>query len=201
MAGEPPGPLVGVGRAADVYAVGADRVLRRTRFPGYDSAYEAGIMRHLAGYGYPVPEVFDADGTDLVMERLHGRDMLADLGKRPWLARKHGRVLADLHNALHQIPAPPGIRQLFGPGDSVMHLDLHPANVMLTARGPVVIDWPNASAGPAGCDIAHCRGNLLRLDRRQLDESCQSLLPRNRDHHLVAPHVVARQKLLEGTVD
>jgi aminoglycoside phosphotransferase (APT) family kinase protein len=151
---EPPGELVGIGRAADVYAIGNGRVLRRSRFPGYDSVPEATIMRHLAAHGFPVPEVFDADGTDLVMERLDGRDMLIDLGKRPWLARQHARVLADMHNALHQIEAPAGMRHLFGPGNRVMHLDLHPANVMLTARGPYVIDWPNAAAGPGGADVA-----------------------------------------------
>jgi tRNA A-37 threonylcarbamoyl transferase component Bud32 len=151
---QPPGELVGAGRAADVYAIGNGRVLRRTRYPGYDSVPEATIMRHLAAHGFPVPEVFDADGTDLVMERLDGRDMLIDLGKRPWLARKHARLLAGMHNALHQIEAPAGLRHLFGPGNRVMHLDLHPGNVMLTARGPYVIDWPNASAGPGGADVA-----------------------------------------------
>jgi Phosphotransferase enzyme family len=35
-----------------------------------------------------------------------------------------------------------------------VHLDLHPGNVMLTAGGPVVIDWTNAAAGPAGADVA-----------------------------------------------
>jgi aminoglycoside phosphotransferase (APT) family kinase protein len=151
---QPPGDLIGVGRAADVYAIGTDRVLRRMRHPGYDSAPEAAIMRHLAGHGYPVPEVYDVDGTDLVMERLYGPDMLADLSKRPWQARKHGRLLADMHNALHQIEAPAGMRQLLGAGDRVMHLDLHPANIMLTSRGPYVIDWTNAAAGPGGADVA-----------------------------------------------
>lgn len=151
---KPPGELVGAGRAADVYAIGTGRVLRRTRYPGYDSVPEATIMRHLAAHGFPVPEVFDADGTDLVMERLDGRDMLIDLSKRPWLARNHARLLAEMHNALHQIEAPAGMPHLFGPGNRVMHLDLHPGNIMLTSRGPYVIDWPNASAGPGGADVA-----------------------------------------------
>jgi len=36
----------------------------------------------------------------------------------------------------------------------VLHLDLHPANVMLSGRGPVVIDWSGARAGAAGADVA-----------------------------------------------
>ena len=155
MAGnEAPGELVGVGRAADVYALGTDRVVRRMRNPGYDCEPEALIMRHLAASGYPVPQVYDVDGCDLVMERLDGRDMLADLGRRPWLARSHGRLLADLHDRLHQVRAPEGMRQPLGPGDRVMHLDLHPANIMLTSRGAVVIDWSGAAAGPGGADVA-----------------------------------------------
>lgn len=111
-------------------------------------------MRYLDQAGYPVPKVYDADGSDLVMERLDGRDMLVDLTRRPWLARRHARLLAQMHNRLHQIPAPPGFPRPLGPGDTVLHLDLHPGNVMLTSRGPVVIDWSNRAVGPAGADVA-----------------------------------------------
>ena len=148
-----PGPLIGAGRAADVYAIGSDRVLRRYRVP-FDVQAEAEMMRHLGQAGFPVPAVYDADGRDLVMERLPGRDMLADVSRRPWLARRHARTLADLHNRLHQITAPPGWPQVVGPGGVVLHLDLHPGNVMLTSRGPVVIDWSNVRSGPAGADVA-----------------------------------------------
>jgi Ser/Thr protein kinase RdoA (MazF antagonist) len=154
MAGDtPPGELIGAGRAADVYAIGAGRVLRRYR-TSHDSGYEADLMRYLAQAGYPVPEVHDADGRDLVMERLDGQDMLADVSAHPWRAGRHARTLADLHNRLHQIEAPPWLWQLGAPGGRVLHLDFHPVNVMLTSRGPVVIDWSNGSAGPPGADVA-----------------------------------------------
>jgi aminoglycoside phosphotransferase (APT) family kinase protein len=148
-----PGPLLGRGRAADVYAIDSDRVLRRYR-QSFDVQGEAAIMRHLYQAGFPVPKIYDADGPDLVMERLDGRDLLTDLGRRPWLARRHARTLADMHNRLHQITAPPGLPEPFGPGDRVLHLDLHPGNIMMTSRGPVVIDWSNQAAGPAGADVA-----------------------------------------------
>jgi aminoglycoside phosphotransferase (APT) family kinase protein len=153
MPADPPRQqLIGVGRTADVYAIDPGRVLRRYRVP-IDVQAEAQVMTYLAGAGYPVPAVYDADGTDLIMERLDGRDMLADLGGRPWRARRHARTLAALHDRLHAIEAPPGLRP-FGPGNRVLHLDLHPANVMLTSRGPVVIDWVNARAGAPGADAA-----------------------------------------------
>jgi aminoglycoside phosphotransferase (APT) family kinase protein len=153
MAGSLPGRLIGVGRTADVYAIGSDRALRRYREP-QDVQAEAAIMRYLDEAGFPVPKVYDADGSDLVMERLDGRDMLVDLARRPWLARRHARLLADIHNRLHHIPAPPGLPAPVGAGDTVLHLHLHPGNVMLTSRGPVVIDWSNHAAGPAGADVA-----------------------------------------------
>ena len=41
-----------------------------------------------------------------------------------------------------------------GATQQIVHLDLHPENVMLTGRGPVVIDWCNATDGPADLDTA-----------------------------------------------
>jgi aminoglycoside phosphotransferase (APT) family kinase protein len=153
MAADPPGRLIGAGRSADIYDIGGNRILRRFR-SGHDSRYEADLMIYLAQAGFPVPAVYDASGPDIVMERLDGKDMLADFSRRPWLAGKYGRMLADLHNRLHQIDAPPWLPPAFETGDKVVHLDLHPANVMLTARGPVVIDWTNAAAGAPAADVA-----------------------------------------------
>jgi aminoglycoside phosphotransferase (APT) family kinase protein len=143
-----------------VFALGTDRVLRRYRLP-IDATAEAELMRYLAGQAYPVPEVYDADGRDLVMERLDGPDMLADLGRKPWLIPRHAKTLADLHNRLHRISGPRGWPAAvgrdgtaLGVGTAVLHLDLHPANVMLTTRGPVVIDWVGARVGPPGVDVA-----------------------------------------------
>jgi aminoglycoside phosphotransferase (APT) family kinase protein len=140
--------------------MGHDRVLRRYRVP-IDVAAEARLMQHLDAAGYPVPKVYHAEGQDLVMERLDGRDMLAHIGRRPWRIPQCARMLADLHNRLHDITAPPGWPRavapdgtVLGPGDKVLHMDLHPGNVMLTGRGPVVIDWTGARAGDAGADVA-----------------------------------------------
>jgi aminoglycoside phosphotransferase (APT) family kinase protein len=148
-----PGPLIGAGRTADVYAIGERRVLRRYR-NGDSAEREAGVMAYLAEAGFPVPRVYDASGPDLVMERLDGRDMLADLSSRPWLVRQHAQTLAGLHDRLHAIAAPASLQARFGPGDRILHLGLHPGNVMLTAAGPVVVDWANVAAGAPAADVA-----------------------------------------------
>jgi aminoglycoside/choline kinase family phosphotransferase len=155
----PPGRLIGSGRAADVYELDADRVLRRYRKP-FDVEPEARLMTYLRSAGYPVPEVFDTDGGDMVLARLRGTDMLSDLARRPWLAKRHARTLAQMHDQLHAVPAPPDLPLAFEPdsadesGNCVLHLDLHPGNVMLTSDGPMVIDWSNGAAGPPGADVA-----------------------------------------------
>jgi aminoglycoside phosphotransferase (APT) family kinase protein len=46
----------------------------------------------------------------------------------------------------------------------VCHGDFHPANVVLTPRGPVVIDWDTATRGHPVGDIA-CTSRLLRIAR------------------------------------
>lgn len=147
------------GRAADVYAEGADRVRRRYRAAGMSAAPEAALMSYLHTAGYPVPEVFDADGPDLVMARVHGPTMLETLGRRPWTARLQARILAGLHEGLHAVAAPddlprPWAEAMKGEAVSIVHLDLHPDNVILAPGGPVVIDWANAAAGPRGLDLA-----------------------------------------------
>jgi aminoglycoside phosphotransferase (APT) family kinase protein len=159
----PPGRLIGSGRAADVYDLGGGRVLRRYRIKA-DVEHEARLMRHLWSAGFPVPEVYDADGTDMVMARLDGIDLLTDLTRRPWLAGRHARTLARMHNQLHEIAAPSWLPRPIGnsaggspqasTADRVMHLDLHLGNVVLAELGPVVIDWSNGAAGPPGADVA-----------------------------------------------
>ncbi|MFC6703988.1 phosphotransferase [Flexivirga alba] len=146
--------LIASGRAADVFDAGPGRVLRRYRIPGLDTAKEAEIMQHVARAGYPVPAVYDADGPDLVLERIEGSSMLDALQRAPWRLRRYARQLAELHARLGAITAPPGLWQPLGPGTDLMHLDLHPDNVILAPSGPVVIDWTNAAGGTAAADVA-----------------------------------------------
>jgi aminoglycoside phosphotransferase (APT) family kinase protein len=145
---------VGTGRTADVFERGSREVLRRYRAPR-DTELEVAAMEHARGHGYPVPTAQALSDTEIVMERLEGPTMLDDLGRRPWRIGRHARTLASLLHRLHEIEAPAWLPTPFGDGEALLHLDLHPDNVMLTPRGPYVIDWPNAARGPAGGDAAH----------------------------------------------
>ena len=142
-------PLLASGRDADVFALGDRTVLRRYR-DGSDASREAELMRYVAAQNYPVPTVHSAAGADLVMERLDGPTMLHAVDSGHLDARTAGHTLADLHEQLHRIPG----RSAGTDGPRVVHLDLHPENVMLLARGPVVIDWRNARDGDPALDVA-----------------------------------------------
>jgi aminoglycoside phosphotransferase (APT) family kinase protein len=142
--------LLASGRDADVFDLGDGRVLRRHR-DGRPATKQAELIRYVASYGYPVPRLYDASGPDLVLERVDGPELQATL--RPWNIGRAARLLADLHRRLHLIPPLAGLDTPFGEPVALLHLDLHPRNVLLSSRGPVVIDWANAANGPGQADV------------------------------------------------
>ncbi len=151
-----PGPLLASGRDADIFEYGPGLVLRRSR-EGRSMAREARIMEYARSQGYPVPAVEEVsdDGGDLVIERVDGIDMVKAMTRRPWTIPRCGRLLADLHVRLHQIPAPDWLPEApIGRGDRLLHLDLHPLNVMMGRDGPMVIDWTGAARGDPAVDVA-----------------------------------------------
>jgi Ser/Thr protein kinase RdoA (MazF antagonist) len=120
-------------------------------------ALEARIMDYVRSQGYPVPQVHEIsdDGFDIVLERIDGPEMVSVLSRQPWTLGRNGAVLARLHQQLHEIAAPEWMPESpCSPGDRVIHFDLHPLNVLLAKKGPVVIDWPNARRGNPATDVA-----------------------------------------------
>ncbi len=120
-------------------------------------ANEARTMAFVQEKGYPVPAIHEMsdDGLDLVMERIDGVSMVEAIGQAPWTVRRQAATLAELHLQLHEIEAPDFLpTSSLGSGDKVLHLDLHPLNVMVGPKGPVVIDWPNKrAAGDPSVDV------------------------------------------------
>jgi aminoglycoside phosphotransferase (APT) family kinase protein len=151
-----PGPLIASGRDADIFEYGASSVLRRSR--DRRSLVEEGrIMTYVREHGYPVPEVHELsdDGAEMVMERIAGPTMIELLSSDPSTLLDQAAELRRLHERLHEIPIPSWLPiSPFGDGESIIHLDLHPINVIVSDRGPVVIDWARASRGDAKADVA-----------------------------------------------
>jgi len=113
-------------------------------------------MRYVVQHGYPVPRVeeISSDGSELVMERIEGPTMLEVLSRQPWTLWRHAALLATLHDRLHEISGPQWLDPFLADGDRLVHLDLHPLNVILSPKGPVVIDWSNAARGAGAADVA-----------------------------------------------
>jgi aminoglycoside phosphotransferase (APT) family kinase protein len=147
--------LLASGRDCDIFEYAPGLVLRRSR-DGRRLDGEARVMEYARQHGYPVPAVerVSDDGTELVMQRIDGPSLVGAIERRPWTVRQQGRLLADLHRRLHDIPAPDFVPAgPFGDGDRLLHLDLHPLNVIIGPAGPVVIDWTGAASGDPALDL------------------------------------------------
>jgi len=220
------GPVIAEGRDTEIVAYGPGRVLRRPKRPRALDG-EATLMRWVLDHGYPCPRVFEIVPEGLTMERIEGVSMLDDLASHPWRLRAHAATLAQLHDRLHQLEAPEGLPEPFGPGRALVHGDLHPGNVMLTSEGPLVIDWTNAAKGPPGADLAvmwlltaaaeapgsvweraalatfrrvFLRMFLARIDRDAAVDALPAVLARRRhDPNLSAGELAAMAEIVERT--
>ena len=117
----------------------------------------------------------------IIYERLHGPTMWSLLSTKPWRLFSLARQFAELHSQMHQQEGhglrsvhasfrknieevehlsstqKSDIRQLLNTlpdGTTLCHGDFHPEQVLLTAQGPMVVDWTNAHQGNPLCDVA-----------------------------------------------
>ena len=144
-------------------------------------------LAYRCGIPVPEPgERLSVDGrAGIVLERVAGTDLLTELSRTPWTVVRAARMCGTVHARMHQcrvdddgLPTlrsrlerqltsplvPAELRELaknrleqLPDGDMLCHYDLHPANVMRSPQGPVVIDWPNATRGAPEADVARTR--------------------------------------------
>ncbi len=155
----------------------------------------------------PLGEVCDVPAV--LMTRLSGRVVFAQDDREPWLRQMAEALpaihavdaaaarLVQPYQRYHDMTRfePPhwskapkawgrAIEVVNGPPPErarcFIHRDYHPGNV-LWSRGRLtgVVDWINASWGPPGIDIAHCRSNLAQLHGVEVADAflagCRSL--------------------------
>jgi hypothetical protein len=125
-----------------------------SRPPGGGAIREKDAITIAKASNYPAPNIVGElpDGS-IILETLEGSTMLKDLTSRPWRIHQHAKTLAQLHRKLGDIEAPPSWPQVC-PGSSILHLDLHPGNVLITTNGPVVVNWNTVARGSASFDAA-----------------------------------------------
>jgi N6-L-threonylcarbamoyladenine synthase/protein kinase Bud32 len=95
-----------------------DRTLRAER-----TRAEANLLAKAAAVGVRVPRVLGQDGDALVLERINGPLVRDRIDARPSLARGVGMLVAKLHDA------------------SIIHGDLTTSNMVLAAKGVVLLDF------------------------------------------------------------
>ena len=148
-----------------------------------DREYAVTRTVHAAGLPVPAAyELVEVGGRwGIVFERVDGVSMLGYTQARPWALFAVIRQFAELHALIHRRKAPAGLRPLreriaariegsgspeadkqaardrlaeLPDGTALCHGDFHPGNVLLTRRGPVVIDWGSGSCGDPIGDVA-----------------------------------------------
>jgi aminoglycoside phosphotransferase (APT) family kinase protein len=156
---------------ADFPSILADQEWRNARI-----AWQAGARA-------PKPiEIIDVAGRrGVVFDRLDGPNMAQCMQRSLHRIRAYARQLAGLHAELHTIAAPTlpsqhqrvawtlehsailpehlkaTVNQLVAKlpdNDTICHGDFHPENILLTSRGPVIIDWEGCMHGSPAADVA-----------------------------------------------
>lgn len=187
-----PGPLIAVGRTAEVYAWNQGQALKLFYdwCPDNWAKHEVDIGHAMNATGLPIPELLgevEVNGrSGILYERVEGTSMLRMITSKPWLIPRMARLLAGLQAEIHYQDgsAFPSLRgyleasiqgakglapeqkaqtlERLGQlpdGESLCHFDFHPDQVLITAEGPVVLDWMTAQKGNPMADIA--RTSLL----------------------------------------
>jgi Ser/Thr protein kinase RdoA (MazF antagonist) len=145
--------------------------------------YSQALASQKTGYRVPkVGELVEIEGRQgITYQRIEGRTMLQEMVKKPWKLRLFGRQQALLHAEMHKHSATDlplvndrlaqkiqNINHLdqavkseilkrlatLPQDDKLLHGDFHPGNIMLTADGPVIIDWIDAALGHPLADLA-----------------------------------------------
>jgi ribosomal protein S18 acetylase RimI-like enzyme len=163
-----PSGLRDLGGASGASWGAGDRVLRL--------GFRTGIEREIAAMAaasaaLPVPEVHGhvefGDWAAMLLQVLPGRTALDVAIRYPDRARDIGLACGALHGLLAGIAAPLGLSHAGRDTRiaSLLHLDLHPLNVLMTDDGAVtgVLDWANTAAGDPALDRARTWA-ILELD-------------------------------------
>jgi streptomycin 6-kinase len=200
--------LLGQGREAEVFARPDGSVLKLLRQAGQSADREIAALASVADGDALVPRVLGRmeldDRPGILLERVDGPDLLSLVGSRPWLLRRAGRVMAQVHARLHAVPGPTGLPDLrtelanrirsvtrlpadlaswvlsildkLPDGDRLCHGDFHLGNILGGLDHPVVIDGGEAARSDPVADVANTWLVHRMANRRDPDLSRPSAL-------------------------
>lgn len=141
-------------------------------------------LLHSAGINVPeAGDLVEINGRlGLPMEKINGETMQELIIQKPWRMFHYWRMLVELQIKLFEIESIQGLPpqrkfikdtiqntaklqptmkaalldslEKLPDGNSIIHYDLYPANILITANGPFIIDWMGAFKGNPLADVA-----------------------------------------------
>jgi aminoglycoside phosphotransferase (APT) family kinase protein len=149
--------LIGAARGKAVWWVetrsGCYALKLRANGDGQAIEEEAEALRKASGYFAQVPHFRLPSGEgppSLLIEWCEGQTLLSAYRSRPWQAWHYGYQFGHAQAELHTAP-----RSDFDGHETLLHLDLHPGNVIVRdGKIVAIIDWRNAREGDPRVDIA-----------------------------------------------
>lgn len=195
--------LLAQGNTSDVYALGADAVVKvpRPGVPDHWIEIEAEYAAAVYQAGLPTPMILDVVRVEgrpsIVFERIDGPSMLDVLRDDHRAAESLAESMCAIQHSFHATDAPAALPTLadrvaskidqtemvsagerddaravlaaLAGGGATCHGDVHPGNILMSDRGPMVIDWFDATRGPAVADVV--RSSLVVRPLTSGDES------------------------------
>ncbi len=178
------GRCIGKGRNASVYEWGKHEVLKlfNEGFTMGREAENCRIINNLGIPSPEVVGTLKVDGCEaIIYERIDGITMTGSIENNRDSLAKHSRILAELHVMINsfKVNYPPNLVQeltsriscigslntkikceineelgKLPEGNEICHYDFHTDNIIMSPRGPVVIDWANVLVGNSLADAA-----------------------------------------------
>ncbi|MDE6597071.1 MAG: phosphotransferase [Clostridia bacterium] len=179
--------LICQGNTAEVFLYDKNKILKlfRKDFPLEIISTELDIAKLISSDLVFVPKVFVLvkykNRYGILYEKISGKDMIAEMLRKPFKIRSYSKALADTHAKIHtstvdlssdikdklinNINATTDLSKqekdkivsyikTLPDGKALCHFDFHPGNVMIKNNEFYVIDWMTACNGNAASDAA-----------------------------------------------
>lgn len=198
------GRCIGKGRSANVYEWGNHEVLKlfNEGFTIGNEAENCRIINSMGIPSPEVVGTIKVDYCEgIIFERIDGITMTGSIENNKESLLKYARILAELHVMIHSLNTSHvsnlvqelsnkifGIKKLdsknkfkiteklntLPQGNKICHYDFHPDNIIMSPKGPVIIDWANVLIGNSAADVT--RTSLILGSKALPPGDCPSWL-------------------------
>lgn len=175
------------GNTAEVFLYDDTTILKlfRDNFPQQIIATEFDLAKRVSEAITFAPKALEMveykTRIGILYEKIDGKDLIAEMMKKPLKINSYSKMLASVHAAMHSATADLGVDiksnlltninaaaelsaeqkekiaaylNALPNGNALCHFDFHPGNVMIKDNKFYVIDWMTASNGAAAADVA-----------------------------------------------